>query len=59
MIEKYNKNYRFFPDWKAKNADISKNWQFPGFFSHKLDDKKLLYKCAKFQVNSLCGFDFN
>ena len=53
-------NYRFFPDWQEKNADISKNWQFPGiFFLHKLDGNKLLYKCAKFQANSFCGLDFS
>ena len=31
---------------------------FQEFFFHKLDDNKLLYKCAKFQVNSFCGLDF-
>ena len=29
------------------------------FFLHKVDDNKLLYKCAKFQVNSFCGLDFS
>ena len=44
---------------KKKNADISKNWQFPGIFLHKLDENKVLYKCAKFQVNGFCGLDFS
>ena len=32
---------------------------FQESFFHKLDDNKLLYKCAKFQVNSFCGLDFS
>ena len=32
---------------------------FQEFFFHKLDENKLLYKCAKFQVNSFCGLDFS
>ena len=32
---------------------------FQAFFPHKLDDNKLLYKCAKFQVDSFCDLDFS
>ena len=44
---------------KKKMLASAKIDNFQDFFPHKLDDNKLLYKCAKFQVNSFCGLDFS
>ena len=44
---------------KKKMLTLAKTDNFQEFFSHKLDGNKLLYKCAKFQVNSFCGLDFS
>ena len=38
---------------------LAKIDNFQESFFHKLDDNKLLYKCAKFQVYSFCGLDFS
>ena len=49
----------FFPIDKKKMLTPAKIDNFQQFFFHKLDENKLLYKCAKFQVNSFCGLDFS
>ena len=42
---------------KKKMLTSAKIDNVQNFFFHNLDDNKLLYKRAKFQVNSLCGLD--
>ena len=44
---------------KKKMLISAKIDNFQEFFFHKLDENKLLYNCAKFQVNSFCGLNFS
>ena len=44
---------------KKKMLTSAKIDNFQEFFFDKLDGNKLLYKCAKFQVNNFCGLGFS